>query len=106
MAIHAQRHAPVVQPEFRAKTAEAVQAVKHERDSREAFPEHEPESWITHANAPALPIERGIAGPGLLANVLVRRFDDLEGHSCALRADRTSAVGAPTLAGGVGSPGR
>jgi transposase len=66
----------VVRPKFRAKTAEAVQAVKHERASREALPEHEPESWITLASAPALPIERGIAGPSLLANVLVRRFDD------------------------------
>lgn len=66
----------VVRPKFRAKTPEAVQAVKDERASRDALPEHEPESWITLASAPALPIERGIAGPGLLANVLVRRFDD------------------------------
>ena len=45
---------------------------KDERGSRESLPEHEPESWSTLASAPELPIERGIAGPGLRANVLVR----------------------------------
>jgi transposase len=66
----------VVRPKFRAKTAEAEQAVQEERASRGTLPELPPESWITTAPAPELPLPRCMAGPGLLANVIVRRFDD------------------------------
>ncbi len=66
----------VVRPKFRAKTDEAVDAVKEERAERGTMPEQEPASWIVAAPPPELPIERGMAGPGLLANVIVRRFDD------------------------------
>jgi transposase len=65
-----------VRPKFVAKTEEAVEAVKAERADRGAPPEQEPRAWIALAPAPPLPIERGIAGPGLLANVAVRRFGD------------------------------
>lgn len=65
-----------VRPKFRAKTDEAVQAVKRSRQEAGTLPEQEPESWITIAQPLELPIVRGIAGPGLLANVIVRRFDD------------------------------
>lgn len=66
----------VVRPKFRAKTDEAVEAVKHARSERGALPEVEPESWITLASAVEPPIPRSSAGPGLLANLIVRRFDD------------------------------
>lgn len=33
-------------------------------------------SWITIAQPLVLPIARAMVGPGLLANVIVRRFDD------------------------------
>jgi len=66
----------VVRPKFRAKTAEAEQAVQEERAARGTLPELPPESWITTAPAPELPLPRCMAGPGLLANVIVRRFDD------------------------------
>ena len=65
----------VVRPKFRAKTDEAIEAVRNERASCDSS-ELEPEAWITTAPPPELPIERGMAGPGLLANVIVRRFDD------------------------------
>lgn len=41
------------------------------------MPEEEPQSWITIAPAPELPLPRVMAGPGLLANVATRRFDDV-----------------------------
>lgn len=66
----------VVRPKFLAKTDEAVQAVKDARAERGTLPEQEPKSWITLAAAPELPLLRSMAGPGLLANVIVRRFDD------------------------------
>ena len=68
-----------VRPKFRAKTEEAVQAVKQTRGQVQAEEEEHPDaprSWITIAPPLALPIPRGIAGPGLLANLIVRRFDD------------------------------
>lgn len=66
----------VVRPKFKAKTPDAIEAVKEARAERGELPEYEPESWITTAARPELPIENGMAGPGLLANVIVRRFDD------------------------------
>ena len=66
----------VVRPKFRAKTAEAVEAVKAERAAHGSLPEYAPKSWITVAPVPELPLPRSMAGPGLLANVIVRRFDD------------------------------
>lgn len=66
----------VVRPKFRAKTKEAEAAVKEQRAAHASLPEQEPQAWIATAPPPELPIERGIAGPGLLANVIVRRFDD------------------------------
>ncbi|MDH5675343.1 MAG: transposase [Myxococcales bacterium] len=61
---------------YRAKTEEAEDAVKAERAARGTLPEEPPKAWITRAPAIELPIERGMAGPGLLANLIVRRFDD------------------------------
>ncbi len=66
----------VVRPKFRAKTEAAVEAVKQERRERDAMPEIEPQSWIFVAPAPEPPVNRILVGPGLLANVAVRRFDD------------------------------
>ena len=66
----------IVRPKFRAKTLEAIEAVKAERVRCDTLPEHEPQSWFTVAPVPELPLPRSIAGPGLLANVTVRRFDD------------------------------
>ena len=66
----------VVRPKFRAKSSEAEAAVQYERAARETLPQEAPQAWITVAPPPELPIERGMAGPGLLANVIVRRFDD------------------------------
>jgi transposase len=60
----------VVRPKYKAKTEEAVQAVKDSRAERGTLPEHEPESWITICARPELPIEHGMAGPGLLANLI------------------------------------
>ncbi len=66
----------VVRPKFRAKSDDAEGAVKGARAAEGSLPPKEPQSWITVAAPPELPIRRGIAGPGLLANVIVRRFDD------------------------------
>jgi len=66
----------VLRPKFRAKTEQAVQAVKDARAQDGPLPEPAPQSWITVAPAPELPLPRAMAGPGLLANVIVRRFDD------------------------------
>ncbi|HUO66748.1 MAG TPA: IS66 family transposase [Gammaproteobacteria bacterium] len=66
----------VVRPKFRAKTEAAEQAVKAARQAQGSLPEQTPQSWITVAAAPELPLPRSMAGPGLLANVIVRRFDD------------------------------
>jgi len=67
----------VVRPKFRAKTDDAVAAVKEQRtEALDTSIEQEPLSWITVATPPELPLERGMAGPSLLANVIVRRFDD------------------------------
>lgn len=66
----------VIRPKFRAKTAAAVEAVQQARDERDAMPEVEPQSWITQAPPADPPVPRARAGPGLLANVAVRRFDD------------------------------
>jgi len=66
----------VVRPKFRAKTSDAVAAVQQERGIDGSLAQDGPQAWITIAPPAELPIERGIAGPGLLANVIVRRFDD------------------------------
>jgi hypothetical protein len=66
----------IVRPKFRAKTVEAVQVVKQARAESGMLPEVEPQSWITQASAVEPPVARAKAGPGLLANVAVRRFDD------------------------------
>jgi transposase len=66
----------VVRPKFRAKTEAAAQEVKAAREAHGTLPEQTPQSWITVAPAPELPLPRSMAGPGLLANVVVRRFDD------------------------------
>ena len=66
----------VVRPKYKAKTQEAILAVKESRAELGTLPEQEPESWITISARPELPIEHGMAGPGLLANLIVRRFDD------------------------------
>lgn len=66
----------IVRPKFRAKTDEAVEAVKQARAERGALPEQQPHSWITVAAPIEPPVPRAMAGPGLLANVIVRRFDD------------------------------
>lgn len=66
----------VVRPKFRAKTTEAAAAVQQARAEAGTLPEQPPESWITVAPAPELPLPRAMAGPGLLANVAVRRFDE------------------------------
>lgn len=66
----------VVRPKFRAKTEAAIDAAKQTRDEQGVQPEVEPEAWITVASPPEQPIERSLAGPGLLANLIVRRFDD------------------------------
>jgi len=66
----------VVRPKFRAKTPEAETAIQQARADSGVMPEVPPQAWITVAPPPELPIERGMAGPGLLANVIVRRFDD------------------------------
>lgn len=67
----------VVRKKYRAKTPEAIEAVKAARaESGVSTGVEQPSSWITIAPPPELPIERGIAGPGLLANVVVRRFAD------------------------------
>lgn len=66
----------VIRPKFRAKTNAAVEAVKQARADRDGMPEVEPQSWITQAAPADPPVSRVRAGPGLLANVAVRRFDD------------------------------
>jgi hypothetical protein len=66
----------IVRPKFRAKTAEAVQAVQSERAAHGTAAEANPQSWITVAAVPDAPLPRSMAGPGLLANVIVCRFDD------------------------------
>ena len=66
----------MVRPKFRAKTSDAVAAVQEERGIDGSLAQDGPQAWITIAPPAELPIERGIAGPGLLANVIVRRFDD------------------------------
>jgi transposase len=66
----------VTRPKFRAKSDEAVDAVKLAREENGVTASEDPKAWITIAPPLALPIPRGIAGPGLLANAIVRRFDD------------------------------
>ena len=66
----------VIRPKFRAKTDAAADAVKQARTERDALPEVEPESWITQAPPAEPPVSGTRVGPGLLANVAVRRFDD------------------------------
>lgn len=66
----------LVKPKFRAITDDAIEAVKKERHQDGSLPAVEPEAWITTAHPPEQPIPRGTAGPGLLANVITRRFDD------------------------------
>jgi len=39
---------------------------------------------IVQAAAPSRPIERSIAGPGLLAHVLASKFSDYVGHTVML----------------------
>jgi transposase len=66
----------VIRPKFRAKTDAAVEAVREARAERNTSPAVEPQSWITQACAVEPPVPGTTAGPGLLANVAVRRFDD------------------------------
>jgi len=66
----------IVRPKFVAKTEQAVQAVMDTRAQQGTLPAHPPHSWIAVAAVPELPLPRSMAGPGLLANVAVRRFDD------------------------------
>ena len=67
----------VVRPKFRAKTEEAARAVQQARAERGAVAsDKEPESWFALEPAPERPLPRAMAGPALLANVAVRRFDD------------------------------
>lgn len=66
----------VVRPKFKAKTPEAALAVQESRAEHGTLPEQEPEAWITISPRPELPISNGMAGPALLANLVVRRFDD------------------------------
>lgn len=66
----------MVRPKFRAKTEEAEQTVKLAREEQGLSAADAPEAWITIAPPLTLPIPRGMVGPGLLANVIVRRFDD------------------------------
>lgn len=66
----------VVRPKFRAKTDDAAQAVRLSRQEQGSLATDEPQSWITIAPPLALPLPRTLVGPSLLANVIVRRFDD------------------------------
>ena len=66
----------VIRPKFRAKTEAAVESVKQARTERDVVSEVEPQSWITQAPSAELPVAGARVGPGLLANVAVRRFDD------------------------------
>jgi transposase len=66
----------VIRPKFRAKTDAAVEAVRQARIEHGALPEVEPKNWITQASAAEPPLAGARVGPGLLANVAVRRFDD------------------------------
>lgn len=66
----------VIRPKFRAKTDAAVDAIRQARIERDDLPEGEPQSWITQASAAELPVGGARVGPGLLANLAVRRFDD------------------------------
>lgn len=66
----------IVRPKFRAKTEAAIDAIKERRAAEGTLTEEAPHSWITIARPPEHPLERAMAGPGLLANVVVRRFDD------------------------------
>lgn len=66
----------VVRPKFRAKTDAAVAAVKQARTERDVVAEVQPQSWITQAPPVEPPVAGARVGPGLLANVAVRRFDD------------------------------
>jgi transposase len=45
---------------------------------------------VVEAPAPSRPIERGLAGPGLLAHVLVSKFADYVGFPVMLRSDEVS----------------
>src|SRR5688572_28384171 len=62
-------------PKFKAKTSEAFAAVSPTA-AEPAEDEVEPGSCIVSASAPELPIVRGLAGPGLLADSIVKRWDD------------------------------
>jgi transposase len=66
----------VERPKFRAKTDSAIEAVKLARGACESAADQEPQAWFVTSPALELPIARGMAGPALLANVAVRRFDD------------------------------
>lgn len=64
-------------PKFKAKTAEAVAALPPTAaEVVETGDEVESGARIVSANAPELPIVRGLAGPGLLADSIVKRWDD------------------------------
>ena len=66
----------VIRPKFRAKTAAAAESVMQARTERDEMPEVQPQSWITQAPAAEPPVVGARVGPGLLANLAVRRFDD------------------------------
>jgi transposase len=68
----------VRRPKFKPKTAEAVAALQPAEAEEElaAAETTEPKVRIAVASAPELPILRGLAGPGLLADSIVKRWDD------------------------------
>lgn len=66
----------VIRPKFRAKSDAAVESVQWARTERDVMPEVEPQSWITQAPPAEPPVAGARVGPGLLANLAVRRFDD------------------------------
>ena len=64
-------------PKFKAKTAAAIAAwPPAAADAAVTDGELEPGVRIVAAVAPELPIVRGLAGPGLLADSIVKRWDD------------------------------
>jgi transposase len=75
-------------PKFKPKTSEAVAALQPVAaeavaalqpvavDGGEATEASEPSVPIVVAPTPELPIERGLAGPGLLADSIAKRWDD------------------------------
>jgi transposase len=64
-------------PKFKARTAEAIAALPPSAaETAETGDDVETGARIVAAAAPELPIVRGLAGPGLLADSIVKRWDD------------------------------